>query len=197
MKIYAAAFAATLLTLGTAAWADEPAANEAGATEASLDIASLRLALAGTWEGELAYLDYQSGEWFGLPMDVTIEDAGDGVTIIRKSDYNDGPAVGNVRIVSTAMFDPENAAEYVGTFRAGRPAELATYTLSLESADAADSWTMIATTEGTDGGEPARIRETTVRDGDTVTTLKEVDPANDGAEEWITRNRTTLTRLAE
>lgn len=197
MKIYVVAFVTAVLTFATAASADHHTESTIGTGETSLDIATLRLALAGTWEGELEYLDYQSGQWFGLPMHVQIEDAGDGATLIRKSDFDDGPSVGNVRIVSTAMFDRESGVEYVGNFRAGRAAELAAYTVTLGDARAADRWTMIAEADGEDGGEPARIRETTVRDGDTITTLKEVDPENDGTEEWITRNRTTLTRLTD
>ena len=156
-------------------------------------IAELRLGLVGTWAGELEYLDYQSGQWFGLPLNVAIEDGGDGATLIRKSDFDDGPEVGNVRIISTAMFLPDTNSEYIGTFRAGRPAELAAFSIALIAAEDATHWTMIAETDGEDGNQPARIRETTVRNGDVLTTLKQVDPANDGADEWITRNRTTLT----
>ena len=167
--------------------------SHAPATE-SPTIAELRQGLVGSWEGALEYLDYQSGQWFGLPLRVSIEDGGDGATLIRKSDYDDGPQVGNVRIVSTAMFLAETSTEYIGTFRADRPAELATYSITLNAAEDATHWTMIAETEGEDGNAPARIRETTVRDGDVLTTLKEVDPLLDDTEEWITRNRTTLTR---
>lgn len=188
-----AAFASAAL-IAAPATADHHQASEA-AENSHPSIAELRLALVGNWNGALEYLDYQSRQWFGLPLAVAVEDGGDGVTIIRKSDYDDGPAVGNVRIVGAAMYDPESGTEYIGTFRAGRPAELIAYSIRLEAVSDLENWTMIAETDGEDGGEPARIRETTVRAGDSLTTLKEVDPVNDGADEWITRNRTTLTRV--
>ena len=61
--------------------------SHAPATE-SPTIAELRQGLVGSWEGALEYLDYQSGQWFGLPLRVSIEDGGDGATLIRKSIEN-------------------------------------------------------------------------------------------------------------
>ncbi len=184
-----------LAILAEASLGPAPALADGHADAAeSPTIDELRQGLVGSWEGALEYLDYQSGQWFGLPLVVSIEDGGDGATLIRKSDYDDGPQVGTVRIVSTAMLLAETSTEYIGAFRADRPAELAAYSVTLSAAEDAIRWTMIAETEGEDGNAPARIRETTVRDGVVLTTLKEVDPLDDEAEEWITRNRTTLTR---
>jgi hypothetical protein len=75
------------------------------------------------------------------------------------------------------------------------PAEAETpATLTLASATDAAHWTILAVEEGADDNRPARIRLTTTRDGASLTTLKEVDFLDDTAEEWLTRNRTVLTR---
>jgi hypothetical protein len=163
-----------------------------------LDLAALRLGLAGGWEGKLEYRDYQSNRWFPLPVKVRVEDGGDGVTLLRKADFDDGPARGNVRIITASMLGPDGATEYNGTFRAGRAADLATSRLTL-SAPAADAthWVMVAVREDRDDDRPARIRETSTRNGDTLVTLKEVDFTDDAAETWLVRNRTTLRRVGD
>jgi hypothetical protein len=182
-----------LLTLVAAGLA---LASLPAAAQVPLDIAALRLATAGHWEGQLDYLDYSANRWFGIPMTVLIEDGGDGVTLIRKADFDDGPKVGPVRITSVELFDPATGQETSASFRKGRETSLDTSTLRLAAppVDAAH-WTIIAETDSRDNDRPARLRVTTVRDGDRVTTLKEVDFLDDAAERWIQRNRSTLTRV--
>ena len=51
--------------------------------------------------------------------------------------------------------------------------------------------------QGEDDNRPATLRLTTVRDGDRVETLKEVDFLDDDKSEWLTRNRTRLTRTGD
>ena len=82
------------------------AAAPAFAQPASVDIAAARAAMTGTWSGKLEYLDYGANKWFGISVKTQIEDQGDGVTMIRKSDFDDGPKVGNVRITSVELLDP-------------------------------------------------------------------------------------------
>ena len=168
------------------------------AAQAPLDIAALRLATAGRWAGKLEYLDYGANRWFGLPMKVLIEDGGDGVTLIRKADFDDGPKVGNVRITTVELLDPATGQETSASFRKGRETSLETTTLRLPAPPLdATHWTLVAETTGRDGDRPARLRQTVVRDGDTMTTLREVDYLDDATETWISRNRTTLKSLAD
>lgn len=155
---------------------------------------SIRAATAGSWTGKLEYRDYQTDRWFGLPVQVSIEIMRDGLTIIRHADFDDGPKTGIVTITSIALLDPATNRETSASFRKGRGTELDTATLRLTRAEALDRWTLEETHDGKDDDRPARIRETTQRDGATMVTLKEVDFLDDTGEAWLTRNRTTLTR---
>ncbi len=161
-----------------------------------LSIASARQSLVGRWQGKLEYRDYQADKWFGLPMTVAVRDGGDGVTLIRASDFDDGPATGIVRITTVSLLD--GASETSATFRKGRKPELGTATLALapSSRDAA-RWTMVETQSGSDDNRPAMLRVTTTRDGNSLVALKEVDFSDDKAETWLVRNRTTLTRIGD
>jgi hypothetical protein len=160
---------------------------------APVDVAIARGTLAGTWTGTLEYLDYSANEWFGIPVKTVIEDQGDGATTIRKSDFDDGPKVGLVRITTVELFDTTKNIVTAGTFRKGRTADLMTYTVRM-AGTAKDSthWTMVEQTRGRDDNRPALLRLTTVRDGDSVETLKEVDFIDDNKTEWKKRNRTRL-----
>lgn len=180
-----------------AALAAPLAANAQTAPQtAALDIAALRLATVGAWEGKLEYRDYQSGRWFGLPMTARIETPGDGVTLVRKAAFDDGPQTGTVWITTVELLDPATGIETSAGFRKGRTPELSATTLRLAApARDATHWTIIAQADGRDADRPARLRETTVRDGPVMTTLKEIDFLDDGGEAWIQRNRTTLTRV--
>ena len=167
----------------------------ASAFAAPVDVAAARQSLAGRWEGNLEYRDYTADKWFGIPVKTVIEDQGDGVTIIRKSDFDDGPKVGNVRITSVELYDPAKGSVTTGTFRKGRKAELTNYTVRLSGVPAdATHWTMIEETDAMDDNRPARLRLTTVRNGDSLQALKEVDFLDDKKPEWLARNRTTLMR---
>lgn len=185
--------AATLLT-GLIATLAVPLAAQA---QAPLDIATLRQATAGPWEGKLEYRDYQSDRWFGLPVVVQIEAVGDGVTLIRKAAFDDGPKTGIVWITTVELLDPATGVETASSFRKSRKPDLAATTLSL-AAPAADltHWTMVSESDGRDADRPARLRLTTVRDGAVMTTLKEIDFLDDAGQAWLQRNRTTLTQVA-
>jgi hypothetical protein len=158
-----------------------------------IDLQTARKSMAGSWEGQLEYLDYGAKQWFGIPVKINIEDQGDGVTLTRKSDFDDGPTIGNVRITSVELFDPIKKTLTVGSFRKGRTPELITYTINL-SGPAFDSthWTIVEETDSKDDNRSARLRLTTVRNGDALQTLKEVDYQDDNKIEWMQRNRTTL-----
>ena len=172
------------------------AQSQAPVTIAPLTIAGARQSLVGQWRGKLEYRDYQADKWFGLPVDVRVSDGGDGVTLVRTADFDDGPRVGNVRITTVSMLD--GASETTATFRKGRKPELATATLALGSTSRdATHWTLVETETATDDDRPATIRLTTVRDGGKLVTLKEVDFTDDTKAEWLVRNRTTLERVGE
>ena len=164
------------------------------APDPAVTILSTRLSLAGTWQGKLEYRDYQADRWFGLPVTVAIEPVGDGATVIRKARFDDGPRVGFVHIVTVGLFDPKSGRETAASFRAGRPVEPSTSNLRLAAARDATHWTLVEESDGRDDDRPARIRETTNRDGAVMTTVKEVDFSDDAKAEWLVRNRTTLTR---
>ena len=163
---------------------------------APLTVATARQSLVGHWTGQLEYRDYQADKWFGLPVKIEVRDGGDGVTLIRTADFDDGPKTGIVRITSVSMLD--GAAETTATFRKARKPELGTTTLALSPASRdAIHWTLVETETGTDDNRPATIRLTTVRDGGKLVTLKEVDFTDDTKAEWLVRNRTTLERVGE
>lgn len=178
------AFAAFLVTAPVAAQ-DAPAAPT---------IADAIASQRGAWSGALEYRDYQADRWFGIPMQVTIADGGDGVTQIRTADFDDGPAVGTVRITTVSMLGADGQTEYNVGFRKGRVPEVSTARLTLTAWTDPAHWTMRAEETGTDDDRPALIRSTIVRDGTALTSLKEVDFTDDDGEEWLVRNRSTLER---
>lgn len=160
------------------------------------DLKAARAGMAGEWRAELQYRDYQSGEWIGIPYTATIVLAGDGVTLVRTSAFDDGPARGIVYITSVSMLLQDGTTETTGTFRADRTPELDSAALTLTAAADARRWTIVSTRQSRDDDRPAAIRETTVRDGDMVTSTKEVDFTDDDKAEWLVRNRTVMTRTA-
>ena len=163
---------------------------------APLTVAAARQSLVGQWQGKLEYRDYQADKWFGLPVKVEVRDGGDGVTLIRTADYDDGPKTGNVRITSVSLLD--GTSETTATFRKARKPELETATLALGSASKDSTrWTLVETESATDDNRPATIRLTTGRDGGKLVTLKEVDFTDDKKAEWLVRNRTTLERVGK
>ena len=162
-----------------------------------VDIGKARASLQGSWEGKLEYLDYSANKWFGIPVKTIVEDQGDGATVIRRSDFDDGPKVGNVRITTVELHDAVKGTIAVGTFRKGREPEISIYAARLEGeAPDAAHWTIVEETKATDDDRPATLRLTTVRNGDTLETLKQVDFLDDAKSEWITRNRTRLMRIS-
>lgn len=166
------------------------AAQEAPA----VTLAQARASTAGAWAGELQYLDYQSGEWQGIPVTVTVTLEGDGNTLTRRAAFDDGPKVGLVTITSLAMLGKDGTTEYSTSFRTGRTPELGSDTLTLAAAKDAEHWTILATRDASDDNRPARIREITTREGAKMITLKEVDFLDEPGEQWFSRNRTVLER---
>lgn len=159
----------------------------------SLEPQTLLANTAGQWRGELAYRDYQSDKWEGLPVEVTVAAQPDGVTTVRTAAFDDGPKTGTVWITTISIVEADLLR--TATVRKGRAIETGTARLTVVAARDATNWTMIAQDRRIDGDGMAQVRETTIRDGATMTTLKEVDPEGDGKDIWLPRNRTVLTRI--
>lgn len=169
-----------------------PATAQDAPAAAPPPLAEVIASQAGEWTGTLEYRDYQADRWFGLPMRVTVADGGDGVTMIRTADFDDGPNVGVVRITTVAMLGEDGFTEYSVGFRKGRVPEVSSARLTLAAWSDDAHWTILAEETATDDDRPALIRETIVRDGARLTTLKEVDFTDDDGEQWLVRNRSTL-----
>ena len=173
------------LASATASASDEPATPQA-----------LLAGTAGKWHGELQYRDYQSNQWMGLPMEVDVVAQPDQVTTIRTARYDDGPKTGIVTITGVSIIDPKTATESYASFRKSRPMDTGIAHIDrVDIGSDAVHWTIVTTEKRVDGDSPAQVRETTTRNGDTLTTLKEVNPDKDGADTWLPRNRTVLTRV--
>ncbi|WP_157083057.1 hypothetical protein [Novosphingobium lentum] len=186
----AAAAAAWLLAAATPAFADPFTLDAARRSE------------VGRWQGKLEYRDYQANTWFGLPVKVAVSDGGDGVTQVRTSDYDDGPKAGIVRITAVTLTGKDGLTLYSVSFRKGEVPEVSTSMQALDPASTDPAhWTVIETEQGLDDDRPATIRVTTRRDGNALTSLKEVRftaaKAGETPGEWFVRNRTTLTRIPE
>ncbi|WP_295631067.1 hypothetical protein [Novosphingobium sp.] len=184
-----------------------------------LTLDAVRRSELGDWQGKLEYRDYQSDRWFGLPVTVHVTDGGDGVTQIRTADFDDGPKSAPkakiVRITTVSIASTDGRTSHSVSFRKGEVPEVSTSTVLLDPASSdARHWTVIETEAGRDDNRPAEVRVTTRRDGDSLTSLKEVhftgapndrtvgkpgdkvpDKAGDKPGGWHTRNRTLLTRI--
>lgn len=152
-------------------------------------------ATAGSWTGKLQYRDYGTNQWEGLPVKVRIAAQPDGVTLVRSAAFDDGPKVGTVWITTISQFDPARGSEAYASFRKGRELDTGTRTVAFAAPPRDQThWTLITLETRTDGDSQAQVRETTTRDGASMITLKEVNPLDDGKDEWLPRNRTVLMR---
>ena len=66
-----------------------------------------------------------------------------------------------------------------------------------DQAQDATHWTIIEEVLSNDNNRPALLRYTTTRNGDKVETIKQIDFQDDATDEWISRNRTRLTRVED
>jgi hypothetical protein len=149
--------------------------------------------MAGKWTGALGYRDYQSNKLFELPVETEIRAVPDGVTVVRVSNYDDGPKTGIVYITTTSSFEPAGRVTSTA-LRKGRAVETLVDDVRVASYTDATHWTITYERTGTDGDSPARIRTIEVRDGDTVLAKKDVMPAAEAAKGWQFRNQLRLTR---
>ena len=175
-------FAIAALMTGSALAAD---ADEA---------AGLLRGLAGVWTGELVYRDYQTDERTTLPVTRTTTLLPDGATLQSLSAFEDGGA-GTVYITVLQGLDAKTGVWQSASIRKNRAIETGREMLAVPTPPAdATHWTILLTEDGEDDDAPALIRETLTRDGDRLTSLKEVDPKNDGKDVFFFRNEIVLMR---
>jgi hypothetical protein len=174
------------------------AAAAAAAAPGPIPIGTLLAQTAGQWSGQLQYRDYQSNQWEGLPVTVRIAVQPDGVTMIRTAEFDDGPQTGLVWITTITQLDAAGRTESYAQFRKGRAVDTGTAELSMPAPPRdAQHWTIVATQTRRDGDSMAQVRETTTRDGADMVTLKEVNPLDDGKNDWFPRNRLVLRQTAQ
>ena len=168
----------------------------AQAETAAPSAAELRRGLAGRWAGALGYRDYQTDELFELPVTTTIVQVADGVTQVRTSLFDDGP--GNpVWITSVSLHDERAGTVTSASYRTGRAVEPVTERLSIADGSDDRRWTLIYDSVGEDNDEPAEIRVTETRDGDSLMSVKTVRPVGADDSAWRFRNQTRLTRAGD
>ena len=150
------------------------------------------LTSTGKWEGELYYLDYQSGQRFGIPMRADITTTPDGATLVRKLTWTDP---GNlVHAINLVTVDRESGELVEAFFREGK-GEYMRYEIESVSFVSNSDWTITYEHDGTDDNRPARIRHTTQRDGDRMVSTKSVRFLDDDRAEYFERNGAELTRV--
>ncbi|NNF48805.1 MAG: hypothetical protein HKN65_03040 [Woeseiaceae bacterium] len=166
------------------------AASSATANDHALEALA---SAAGDWEGELYYLDYQSGQRFGIPMRAEIEATPDGATVIRRLTWTDP---GNlVYAVLLTTMDRDTGELVEAFFRDGK-GEYMRYDISDTSTESATKWQVVYEQDGTDADRPARIRHTVERDGGLMTSKKSVRFLDRDDGEFFERNGSEL-RLIE
>ena len=177
--------------LAGAALALAPTAAAAGE---SPSVAEARASLLGRWEGRFEALDEGlASESFAWPIAVSIEDAGDGRTLIERQQFEAMDDDGAL-IVTVTLLDPDGVTEYGSLYVRGSTPEHRTMTLSLADARDATHWTLRGVEDYQRFGEALQARYAIVRDGDTLVWTFEVDP--EGEEPAFGRTRRTL-RLVE
>ncbi len=149
--------------------------------------ASILEASSGAWEGELYYLDYQSGQRFGIPMRVDAELTPDKVTLVRRLTFTDPANL--VHAVNLSTIDRDTGELVEAYFREGK-GEMLRYEVVTASYENPEQWTLVYEQDGTDDDRPARIRHTMEREGSRLLSTKEV---RFGGGEYFLRNGTELT----
>mgnify|MGYP001810398744 CR=1 FL=1 len=96
-----------------------------------------------------------------------------------------------------SLDDRSASTSAAASYRAGRPPELSTDAVAVSAYQGPTSWTLVYTQTGEDNDEPADIRVTETRDGDSLTEVTEVRPVGAGEDAWRFRNQTQLTRVGD
>lgn len=144
---------------------------------------------AGTWKGELYYLDYQSGQRFAIPMQAQIEVTPDGATVTRRLTWTDPGSLVYAVVLST--IDRETGELVEAMFREGK-GEFMRYDVSDAAIESATKWIVTYEHDGADDGRPARIRHVIERDGGLMTSQKSVRFLDNDVDEFFERNGSKL-----
>jgi hypothetical protein len=158
--------------------------------------AALQSGLAGRWTGALGYRDYQTDELFEIPVSTTVVQVADGVTQVRISLFDDGPAR-PVWITTTSLQNEAAGTVSSASYRSGRPVELGVETVRLTDWSDDTHWTLVYDSTAEDDDQPAEIRVTETRDGDSLMSVKAVRPVGGDETAWRFRNQTRLTRVGD
>ncbi|KQY84729.1 hypothetical protein [Brevundimonas sp. Root1423] len=157
---------------------------------------ALHRGLAGRWAGALGYRDYQTDRLFEIPVATTIVQVPDGVTQIRTSLFDDGPGK-PVWITSVNLHDEAAGSVSSASYRAGRPVELTVERVRVSEWRDDAHWTITWDSVAEDDNQPAEIRVTETRDGDSLLSVKTVRPLGADDAAWRFRNQTRLTRVSD
>ena len=150
---------------------------------ASDDAGSILESATGIWKGELYYLDYQSGQRFGIPMKIEASVTPDGATLVRQLTFTDP---GNlVHAISLTTVDRDSGDLVEAYFREGK-GEFSQATVTEMAFESETEWMLVYMQDGIDDNKPAVIRNTLRRDGNALTSSKEVRFA--GETEFFLRN---------
>lgn len=180
--------AAGLCLLATA-WIATPLQAQQAPT-----VAEARASLVGRWEGVHESLDGDSAsEAFTWPIAVTIEDAGDGSTLIERVQFEGMDDDGALQLTVTQL-DADGTTEHASFYSRGSVPEHRSVAVSLAAARDAAHWTLEGTAELTRDGQPLQARYALVRDGDSLVSTVELDPVGD--EPPYGRTRRTLSRVS-
>ena len=157
-------------------------------SQADEALSSILDASTGAWEGELYYLDYQSGQRFAIPMRVDAEITPDGATLVRGLTFTDPGSL--VHAVNLVTVDRDSGELVEAYFRQGK-GEILRYEIVDASYENDRQWQLVYEEDGTDNDRPARIRHTIERKGDQMTSTKEVRFLDEDGEFFL-RNGTEL-----
>lgn len=174
---------ALLFSLSNPVFAQSPDGN---AVQAALH------GLAGSWEGELAYLDYQSGARFEIPMAIDADETPDGNFLRQTIVFTDPSRT--VYAFTFSTIDAERGLFLESYHREGR-IELFAYDLAGFDQTDATHWTLKTTEQGMDDDRTALITHIMSRNGDRLTTQKTV--RFQGEADAFLRNETVLTRTGD
>lgn len=115
---------------------------------------------------------------------------------MRQSLFDDGPDK-PVWITTVSLDDPAAGTLTSASFRAGNAPGLSTATVSVAAFSDARHWTLTYSEIGQDDDQPAEIRVTETRDGDSLLAVKEVRPVGADETAWRFRNQTRLARTGD
>ena len=160
--------------------------------QADLTVTQARASMLGRWTGRLELLEGGvASEIFNWPVTVSIEDAGHGrIHIERESMEVAGTRSVSVRVT---MLDHDGITEHRSYFTSGTTPEHSTLTLTLAAARDSTHWTLQGVRDYVYNGRSLQARLVITRDGNSLVTDFEVDPAGD--EPPIAQRRRTLRRV--